>query len=61
LTITLINPEATQKGIPTLIVGFFIVSGIQLFFLGLIGEYILSIHSQVRRQPRVFEADSVNF
>lgn len=61
MVITLLNPEATQNGIPTLIVGFFIISGIQLFFLGLIGEYILSIHSQVRRQPRVFETESLNF
>jgi len=61
LTLALLNPASTQKGIPTLIVGFFIVSGIQLFFLGLIGEYILSIHSQVRRQPRVFDTEVINF
>ena len=53
-------PTALQ-GIPTLIVALFFFGGIQLFFLGLIGEYVLSIHSQVRRLPREFEVESINF
>ena len=48
-------------GIPTIIVGIFLLGGIQLFFLGLIGEYILSIHSQVRRVPPMFEIEKINF
>ena len=44
-------------GIPTVVIALFVLGGIQLFFLGLIGEYVLSIHGNVRRQPRhiVFE------
>jgi hypothetical protein len=38
-----------------------LLGGIQLFFLGLIGEYILSIHSQVRRVPPMFEIEKINF
>jgi hypothetical protein len=53
-------PNALQ-GIPTLIVALFFFGGIQLFFLGLIGEYVLSIHSQVRRLPREFEVENINF
>jgi hypothetical protein len=53
-------PNALQ-GIPTLIVALFLSGGIQLFFLGLIGEYVLSIHSQVRRLPQEFEVESINF
>jgi ABC-type sulfate transport system permease component len=42
-------------GIPTIIVGIFFLGGIQLLFLGLIGEYILSIHGQVKPKPKVFD------
>lgn len=48
-------------GIPTIIVGIFLLGGIQLLFLGLIGEYILSIHGQVRRIPPMFEIERINF
>lgn len=48
-------------GIPTIIVGIFLLGGVQLFFLGIIGEYILSIHGQVRRVPAMFETERINF
>ena len=48
-------------GIPTVIVGIFLLGGVQLFFLGLLGEYILSIHGQVRRTPSMFEVERLNF
>jgi glycosyltransferase involved in cell wall biosynthesis len=48
-------------GIPTIIVGIFMLGGIQLLFLGLIGEYVLSIHGQVRRAPAMFEVERINF
>jgi glycosyltransferase involved in cell wall biosynthesis len=51
----------TPVGIPTIIVGIFLLGGIQLLFLGLIGEYILSIHGQVRRDPPMFEIERINF
>jgi hypothetical protein len=35
--------------------------GIQLLFLGIIGEYVLSIHGQVRRTPPMFEVERINF
>lgn len=52
---------STPVGIPTIIVGIFLLGGVQLLFLGLIGEYILSIHGQVRRTPPMFETDRINF
>lgn len=48
-------------GIPTIIVGLFLLSGVQLLFLGIIGEYILSIHGQIRRVPAMFEIERINF
>jgi len=50
-----------SQGIPTLIVSLFILGGIQLFFLGLIGEYVLSIHAQVRPLPAAFDIELINF
>ena len=50
-----------QNGIPTLIVTLFIFGGLQLFFLGIVGEYVLSMHAQVRPQPKVFDLELINF
>lgn len=48
-------------GIPTVIVAVFFFGGLQLLFLGLIGEYIIAIFNQVRRRPLVFERERINF
>ncbi len=58
---SLVDAPTALQGIPTLIVAFFFFGGIQLFFLGLIGEYVLSMHAQVRRLPQEFEVESINF
>ena len=57
----LLNYPAVAHGVPTIIVALFFFGGIQLFFLGLIGEYVLSIHAQVRPQPAVFDLETINF
>ena len=57
----LISDGTEPVGIPTIIVGIFLLGGVQLLFLGLIGEYILSIHGQVRRTPPMFEVERINF
>lgn len=57
----LINREGAPVGIPTIIVSIFLFGGIQLLFFGIIGEYVLSIHGQVRRKPPMFEVERVNF
>ncbi|MCK1652696.1 glycosyltransferase family 2 protein [Bradyrhizobium sp. 149] len=48
-------------GIPTIIIGLFFFGGVQLFFLGVLGEYIVAIFNQVRRRPIVIERERVNF
>jgi glycosyltransferase involved in cell wall biosynthesis len=53
--------ELVAPGIPTLIVALFFFSGVQLFFFGLLGEYIAAIHFQVRKRPLVIERERVNF
>ena len=47
-------------GIATVIVLILFFSGIQLFFLGVIGEYIGAIHSQVRQKPFVVIKEKIN-
>jgi hypothetical protein len=61
LLVTLLGSDHPQHGIPTLIVALFFIGGVQLFFLGLIGEYVLSIHGQVRPEPPVFDSKLINF
>lgn len=53
--------ELAAPGIPTLIVALFFFSGLQLFFFGVLGEYIAAIHSQVRKRPIVIERERINF
>ena len=48
-------------GIATLITALFFFSGVNLLFLGLLGEYISAIHSQVRKKPLVIEKETINF
>ncbi len=53
--------QLVQPGIATLIVALFFFSGVQLLFLGVVGEYVAAIHAQVRRRPLVIERERVNF
>lgn len=57
----LFHQTEIQPGIPTIIVSVLFFSGFQLLFLGVIGEYVLSIHGQVRQSPAMFEISRVNF
>lgn len=50
-----------QLGISPILIGMFFFGAIQMFFIGLLGEYIASIHTQVRNMPLVIEAERVNF
>jgi hypothetical protein len=60
LSLFLLNPARPALGIPTLIVSSLFLSGIQLLFLGVIGEYVLSVHSQVRKRPKSFDVERIN-
>lgn len=51
LGLTLSGLSSAPPGIPTIVVSMFTLMGMQLFFLGLIGEYVLSIHRQIKREP----------
>lgn len=53
--------QLTEPGIMTIIVALFFFGGVQLAFLGMVGEYVLAIHGQVRSKPVVFERERINF
>ncbi|WP_159727807.1 glycosyltransferase family 2 protein [Methylosinus sp. Ce-a6] len=48
-------------GATTMIVAVFFFGGVQLFSIGVLAEYMLAIHGQVRRKPVVFERERINF
>jgi len=50
-----------ELGIAPVLIGFFFVSSVQLFFVGIVGEYIGSIFTQVKKLPHVFEKERINF
>lgn len=48
-------------GLAPLVIGIFFFSSVQLIFLGILGEYIGSIHTQVLHRPLVIEKERINF
>jgi glycosyltransferase involved in cell wall biosynthesis len=50
-----------QLGTAPILIGVFFFGAIQAFFIGMLGEYIGSIHTQVRNMPLVIEMERVNF
>ncbi len=53
--------EKFTLGTAPLIISLFFFSSVQLFFIGIIGEYIGSIHTQVLKRPLVVEKERINF
>ena len=48
-------------GVAPTLIGIYTLASFQLLFMGLIGEYILSIHTNTRGVPLVFEKERINF
>ena len=48
-------------GIAPLVIGVFFFMSIQMLFMGIIGEYIGTIHTLVQKRPLVVEQERVNF
>ena len=49
-----------QAGIAPLIIGVFFLGGLQLFFIGFLGEYILKINQRVMHRPLVVVEERLN-
>lgn len=50
-----------QAGNAPMVIGMFFLGSIQLFFIGLLGEYILNINTRVIHRPLVVEEKRLNF
>ena len=48
-------------GVAPVVIGVFFLGSIQLFFIGILGEYIGAIHTRVHKRPLVVEKERVNF
>ena len=61
LVMKLIWWDRFSAGMAPLLIGMLFIGGVQIFFLGLIGEYVLSINQRVMHRPLVVESERINF
>lgn len=61
LVLKLLNWYDFNMGTAPILIGMFFLGAIQLIFLGLIGEYIISINRRTMHRPLVVEAERINF
>ena len=57
----IINWNSYPIGMAALMVGVFFIGSVQLFFIGLLGEYILNINLRIVKKPLVIEEERINF
>jgi len=61
LAVKLMYWNSFALGQAPLLIGVFFFGSVQLFFIGILGEYIGAIHSQVHPRPWVIERERLNF
>ncbi|MBN2452689.1 MAG: glycosyltransferase family 2 protein [Candidatus Omnitrophica bacterium] len=61
LLLKIIMWERYQLGVTSIAIGVFFFASVQLFFIGLIGEYVGAILTQVKQRPLVIEKERINF
>jgi len=53
--------DSFQLGTAPMLIGIFFFGAIQTFFIGVLGEYVATIHTHIRKLPLVVEIERVNF
>ena len=53
--------ETFKLGLAPLVVGMFFFTAVQLIFIGIVGEYIGAIYTQVKNRPLAIEDEKINF
>ena len=48
-------------GTAPLLIGIFVSFSVQLFFIGLVGEYVAAVHTRTVKRPLVVEKERINF
>lgn len=61
LVMKLIYWDRFTAGTTPILIGVFLMGAVQLFFIGLLGEYILNINKRVMKRPLVIEEERINF
>lgn len=61
LILKLCNWYHFDAGMAPIVIGVFLMGGVQLAALGFIGEYILTINQRVMNKPIVIEEERINF
>jgi glycosyltransferase involved in cell wall biosynthesis len=61
LVLKLVYWDRFGMGMAPVLIGMFFLASVQLFFIGILGEYIASIHTQVQKRPLVVERERINF
>ena len=61
LIVKLVFWNTFSLGLAPLVIGVYFIGSVQLFFIGILGEYIGSIHTQVYHRPLVIERERINF
>lgn len=61
LVLKLLFWDSIPMGIAPVVIGLFFLFGIQLVFIGILGEYIASIHTYLQNRPIVVENERINF
>ena len=57
----LLHWDSFPIGNAAISIGVFFFGAVQMFFIGLLGEYVLSINTRVLRRPLVIEDQRINF
>lgn len=61
LILKITNWSSYSVGIAPIVIGMFFMFGMLMFFVGILGEYIGSIHTYLQKRPIVVEKERVNF
>jgi glycosyltransferase involved in cell wall biosynthesis len=61
LVMKLVYWNSFSLGLAPLEIGLFFFGSVQLFFIGILGEYIGAIYTQVQKRPHVVELERINF
>jgi glycosyltransferase involved in cell wall biosynthesis len=61
LVYKLIYWDRFALGVAPVMIGLFFLGSVQLFFIGIIGEYIGAIHTKVTKRPLVIEKERIGF
>jgi glycosyltransferase involved in cell wall biosynthesis len=61
LVMKLIWWDRFPAGMAPMLIGMLFLGSVQIFFIGMIGEYVLSINQRVMNRPLVVEEERLNF